>query len=38
MVGTHGLFTLIVPAAEFTAARVKAEMEKRAAEIRALST
>lgn len=36
-VGTHGPFTLSLPAAEFTAARVNTEMEKMAVEIRNLA-
>ena len=36
-VGPHGPFSLTMPAAQFTAAAVKTEMEKVAAEIRNLS-
>jgi len=37
MVGTHGPFSITLPAAEFSAARVKTEMEKTAGEIRTLA-
>jgi len=36
-VGTHGPFSLILPAAQFTAAAAKVEMEKTVAEIRNLT-
>jgi len=36
MVGEHGPFSFTLPDAEFTAARVKTEMDKKAAEIRQL--
>jgi len=36
MVGTHGPFTLSIPAEQFTAARVKEEMDKIAATINQL--
>ena len=36
-VGTHGPFSLTLPAAEFSAVRVKAEMDKMVAEIRTLA-
>jgi hypothetical protein len=36
MVGAHGPFTLILPAEQFNATAVKAEMDKMVAEIRKL--